>query len=124
MTDMANKDKPSTIMNKKFIRVVLLLPLREETLLIFNDLITELSDIYGGITHSSYLEPIPFMGRWIDTENTKCILYEDNIIILFTDIDPLKNTNYKKYFTDLKVRLKKDINEKEIWMTFQSIELI
>jgi len=83
-----------------------------------------LSGTYGGITHSSYLEPIPFMGRWIDTENTKCILYEDNIIILFIDIDPLRNTNYKKYFTDLKVQLKKEINEKEIWMTFQSIELI
>ncbi len=126
---MVNKEKEIKVKSEKRIRVLLILPIKAETLIIFQDLITELYTYYRGLTHSNYLEPSPFTGyfAYIDEINGRLNLKKldvDDVIILFIDIEPLKYNNYKKYFIDLKKRLIKETDEKDIWITFQPIQVL
>lgn len=107
-------------MIKKYSRINILVPKKQETRKALKNIYKTLREIFTGYTEEDVLIVIrPARGIWKDTENGKII--SDRHTSINVDFDSSKGTTIIKHFADIKKTWEKQFNEQEIYATIQSI---
>lgn len=119
--DIGRKRNSQVSYKIPYYRVSIFVTIRKETDLLINDLITELSETFGGLTMSRYQstrkeEQPMFIGSWRDPE-TKNIC-KDDICWMVVDVDSNLKIDPVKYFGKLKENLESSLAEKLVWIVF------
>lgn len=107
-------------MLKRYKRINILVPKKEETRKALYNIYKTLREIFGGYTEKElFLVKCPASGIYKDPQNGKIILDRHTSI----DVDTGTHSLAQIYdcIIDVKHLWEKDFDEQEIWMTIQSI---